>query len=127
MKTILNTAIFIIIIASGSLYSQDWAKVNPEMNKILLDTTLLRASVAEIEPGKKSEIHTHPAHFLYALTDGKVKVHYKDAEAVTIELKAGEFGFGNPEMPHQTENLGTKTVKFLLVELKEHPYVAGDK
>jgi oxalate decarboxylase/phosphoglucose isomerase-like protein (cupin superfamily) len=41
----------------------------------------------------------------------------------TLELKAGDFGYGNPEKPHQTENIGDKTLRFLLVELKEHPYV----
>jgi mannose-6-phosphate isomerase-like protein (cupin superfamily) len=43
-----------------------------------------------------------------------------------MELKAGDSGFGSPEKPHQTENIGNKTVKFLLVELKEHPYSTAD-
>nr|WP_294938585.1 hypothetical protein [uncultured Flavobacterium sp.] len=35
---------------------------------------------------------------------------------------AGDSGTGDPEGPHVTENVGTATVKFLLFELKEHPY-----
>jgi len=122
MKTILNLAIILIIIASVNLYSQDWAKVNPEQNIILSDTTLLRATIATIEPGAKSLVHTHPASFFYALTDCKLKVYYTDGQIESFDLKAGEYGYGNPEKPHQTENVGTKTMKFLLVELKEHPY-----
>jgi mannose-6-phosphate isomerase-like protein (cupin superfamily) len=126
MKFILNLLALITILASGSLLSQDWAKVNPEMNMIMADTTLLRATIAVIEPGKKSEVHTHPASFFYALTDCKLKVYYADGQIETFDLKAGEGGYGSPEKPHQTENLGGKTARFLLVELKEHPYVAGD-
>lgn len=119
MKT---TFALILIVISVNLYSQDWAKVNPEMNIILTDTTLLRATIATIEPGMKSEYHTHPASFVYALTDGKLKVHYKDGQTEVVELKAGDYMYGDPERQHQTENIGDKTVKFLLVELKEHPY-----
>ena len=126
MKIVLIAAAFVVIFCSANLLSQDWAKVNPEMNNIVLDTSLVRATVATIEPGMKSALHTHPAHVFYALTDGKIKVHYKNSEAVTLEFKAGDCGFGSPEMPHQTENLGTVTVKILLVELKDHPYI-GEK
>ncbi len=119
MKT-LFASVFILI--SGCLYAQDWAKVNPEMNIIIADTTLLRGTIATIEPGKKSEFHTHPANFFFALTDCRIKVYYEDGEVETLDIKAGEGGYGAPERRHQTENVGDKTAKFLLVELKEHPY-----
>ncbi len=114
-----------IVLLSGSLYAQDWAKVNPEMNQILTDTTLIRATIAVIEPGKKSEIHSHPAGFFYALTDCKLKVYYADGQNESFEMKAGDYMYGSPEKPHQTENIGDKTAKFLMVELKEHPYVTN--
>ena len=121
MKFILFVAV-LILSASGSLFAQDWANVNPEMNNIISDTTLLRATIAIIEPGKKSALHTHPAGFFYALTDCKLKVYYADGQTEEIELKPGDSMYGEPERPHQTENVGTKTAKFLMVELKEHPY-----
>jgi len=121
MKLILF-ATALILSASVSIFAQDWSKVNPEMNNILVDTTLLRTTIAIIEPGKKSDVHTHPAHFFYALTDGKLKVNYTDGTSEEFDLKAGDYGYSNPEKPHQTENIGPKPIKFLLVELKEHPY-----
>ena len=123
MKKALIRTILILVLVSTGLFAQDWAKVNPEMNSIIADTTLLRATIATIEPGAKSEIHTHPASFFYALTDCKLKVYYTDGQTETFDLKAGDAGYGSPEKPHQTENTGTKTAKFLLVELKEHPYI----
>ena len=121
MKLISFAGILVLYTISAS--AQDWAKVDPKMNVILMDTTLLRGTVAVIEPGEKSNIHTHPASFFYALTDCKLKVYYTDGKTENVEVKAGEYGYGDPERQHQTENIGDKTAKFLLVELKEHPYV----
>lgn len=124
MKTILLTFLaglcfFLVPFNTGA---QDWKNVNPKMNHVLADTTFLRAIEVTIAPGEKSEMHTHPAHFFYALTDGKMVVHYKDGKNETIDLKPGISGVSAPERPHVTENVGKTTIKFLLVELKEHPY-----
>lgn len=123
MKTKISLLFLVITFAVGSLYAQDWAKLNPEMNIILVDTTLLRATIATIEPGAKSQLHTHPASFVYALTDCSLKVYYADGDIETVDIKAGDNAYGDPEKPHQTENIGKKTAKFLLIELKEHPYI----
>jgi mannose-6-phosphate isomerase-like protein (cupin superfamily) len=122
MKTIINLAILSLLFSTAAIFSQDWVKVNPEMNTIITDTTLLRATIATIEPGKKSEFHTHPANYFYALTDCKLKVYYSDGQTESFELKAGDSGYGSPERPHQTENVRDNTVRFLLNELQEHPY-----
>ena len=119
--------ILIYFLFSFNLNAQDWKNINPKMNNILVDTTLLRATVVSMEPGQKSDTHSHPAHFFYALTDGKLIIHYTEGKNETFDLKAGDSGFSIPERPHITENAGTKQVKFLIVELKEHPYKAPKK
>ena len=96
-----------------------------KMHETVVDTTMLRAVVVTIEAGKKTDVHTHPADFFYALTPCKLKVHYSDGKTEDYDIKTGEGGYGDPERPHWTENVGKKTAKFLLVELKEHPYKAG--
>ena len=122
MKKVLNAAVLLVILCSAGLFAQDWVKIDPAMNQVLTDTTLLRATIATLEPGIKSGMHTHPASFFYALTDCKLKVFYSDGQTEVYEMKAGDYGYGAPEKPHQTENAGDKTAKFLLIELKEHPY-----
>ena len=128
-KTLFYVAggILIFFLFLSDLNAQDWKNINPKMNNILVDTTLLRATVVTMEPGQKSDTHSHPAHFFYALTDGKLIIHYTDGKNETFDLKAGDSGFSIPERPHITENAGTKQVKFLIVELKEHPYKAPKK
>jgi len=127
MKAVLSLLFggtFLALISVLSLYGQDWEKVNPDMNKILVDTTLIRAELVTLEPGQKSDVHTHPAHFFYALTAGKLLVNYTDGTSETYDLMSGDYGFSNPEKPHTTTNVGKAEIKFLLVELKEHPYKA---
>jgi mannose-6-phosphate isomerase-like protein (cupin superfamily) len=114
--------VFILFLLSFSAGAQEWKNVNPKMNHVLADTTFLRATEVILEPGEKSDMHTHPAHFFYALTDGKLIIHYKDGKDESFDLKPGMSGVSAPERPHITENAGTTTAKFLLVELKEHPY-----
>ncbi|HWC54946.1 MAG TPA: cupin domain-containing protein [Chitinophagaceae bacterium] len=115
--------VYIFIIFSGSsIYSQNWEDTDPKMTNVIVDTVLIKSTIAVLEPGEKSKPHTHPAHFFYALTDGKIKIHYNDGTSVEMELKSGDYGFSNPEGLHQTENIRDKTLRFLIVELKEHPY-----
>lgn len=121
--SIMLGGIFALFLLPLNANAQDWKNVNPKMNRILADTTFLRATEVILQPGEKSDMHTHPAHFVYALTDGKLIVHYKDGKTETMELKAGMSGVSAPERPHVSENGGTDTIKFLLVELKEHPYI----
>lgn len=109
---------------TNKLVAQDFAKVSPKMNKVLADNKLVHALEVTMAPGEKSDMHSHPAHFYYALTDGKLVVHYADGKKDVIELKAGDSGYSDPERPHIAENGGDKILKFLVVELKEHPYKA---
>lgn len=90
----------------------------------LANSKLIHASEITLQPGKKTIMHTHPAHFYYALTDMNLKVHYQDGKEEVFKIKAGESGVSEPERPHVTQNIGNKTAKFLIVELKEHPYKA---
>lgn len=109
---------------SQQVCAQAWTKVDPKMTHMITDTTLVRAYVATLQPGEKSTSHTHPASFIYALTPGKFKVTYSDGKQENLEVKEGDGFYFDAERPHVTENAGTVTTKFLLVELKEHPYKA---
>lgn len=123
-----NHSLLIPVVFSLFLFSnagaQDGKNVNSKVNHVLADTTFLHAVEVTLQPGEKTDMHTHPAHFFYALTDGKLKVHHKDGKEEVVDLKQGMAMAGRPEGQHVTENVGNKTVKFLLVELKDYPYKA---
>jgi len=103
-------------------HTQNFFKGNPGLCKILGDTTFTTAAEVTFMPGQKSDVHTHAAQFVYALTDGALKVHYSDGKVETFELKMGDSFVAPAERPHWTENPGKKPLKFILVEFKDHPY-----
>lgn len=117
------TATFVVLFFSLSCaLAQDWKDLDAKTVKTLADTALVRASEVTIAPGEKGSVHTHPAHFFYALTDCKLIIHYTDGKEEKYDLHPGDNGYSNPERPHWTENVGDKPARFLIVELKEHPY-----
>lgn len=118
--------VFLLFAATSKLAAQGFDEVSPKMNKVLADNNLVHALEVTMTPGEKSEMHSHPAHFYYALTDGKLIVHYADGKKDEFQLKAGDSGYSDPERPHIAENGGDKVLKFLVIELKEHPY-KGEK
>src|SRR5262245_13996188 len=124
IKIALLAAVAAGLITMSGTSAQSWTKVDPKITSLLVDTSNVHAYNATLSPGQKSVSHTHPAHFFYALTDCKLKVTYSDGEVEMWDVKAGEGGYANPERPHVTENTGTAVCRFLLVELKEHPYNA---
>lgn len=126
-KIIAIIAVGILLTFSTNMNAQNWTKVDPKMTKMLTDTTLIRAYIATLAPGEKSTSHTHPASFIYALTPGKLHVEYADGKKEDVELKEGDSMYMGPERPHVTQNTGDAPVKFMLVELKEHPYKADKK
>jgi hypothetical protein len=66
MKTIISftiIGIFILAIYTTTASAQDWKKIDPKINKILVDTTLMRVNEVNILPKEKSGVHTHPANF----------------------------------------------------------------
>ncbi len=129
MKTsIFKILAFVLIVfcISTSLLAQNWENLNPDGTEILADTTLLRSVIVTIAPGETIGPVTHPAHFAYILTDGKLRVHTEGREPAVMDLKKGMPIYMDPVGPHKTENVGSEPFSFLIVELKEHPYKGSD-
>jgi len=105
------------------LTAQSFVNTDPAFNKVLVDNDKITAIEVTFEPGKKTSVHTHPAHFFYAMTPGKLSITMANGETQAFEMKAGDSGYFPPEGPHSTVNTGKQTVKILLVELKDQPYM----
>lgn len=129
----MKTTIFILMTMSAFLLSANnsFAQKNADLNttagKILVDNNIITAKEVTFAPGKPTDIHTHPAHFVYALTDGSLVVTMKSGEVTRWDLKAGDSAYIEPEGPHSTVNTGKSVMKILLIELKEHPYTGNSK
>ena len=124
IQFILATAVFFFFINISGMSAQEFMKTDAKIIKVLADTTYMTAMEVTFPPGYTTSLHTHAAQFIYALTDGTLSVAYADGPTVEFKLKAGDAMGTPPDGPHMTTNVGKKTVKFILVEMKEHPYKA---
>jgi mannose-6-phosphate isomerase-like protein (cupin superfamily) len=118
---VLSLSLFLFSI---NAFAQEEKYMNTKMNHVLADTSFMHAVEVTLHPGEFSDLRTRPAYFFYALTDGRLKVYHQGAKDEIMDLKHGFSELSGPEGKHVIENVGTKTVKFLVVELKDYPYSA---
>ena len=108
----------LLLLLSTNSYAQDPLKAAPNVyKKVLLENDQVRVIQIEFAPGETAAWHQHPDHILYVLSDGKVEITDKGKPANVVEMKAGQALF-MPAVTHMAKNVGTTTVKLLVMELK---------
>lgn len=108
------------LLGSAPSHAQDAAVVNAKTVTVKLDNARVRVLEAVLPPGAQEKPHSHPASVIYVIEGGKVRNHLADGKAAESELVAGQTTYREPTT-HWAENIGTTTIRLILVELKEHP------
>lgn len=98
--------------------AQDVMKAVPEHYKVRVENEHVRVVESTLAPGEKEARHTHPAGWYYVTKPGTMKVTFADGKVETWEAKEGEAGWMDAEGPHTSENIGTTTMGYILVEVK---------
>jgi beta-alanine degradation protein BauB len=119
MRFIISAGIaaFTFIAWTTSVWAQDPAVVNAKTIKVKFENERVRVLEAELPPGTKEQVHSHPAYVIYVLAGGKVRNYAADGKITEIELKTGEVLYRDP-LTHAAENIGTTAMHLILVELK---------
>jgi len=97
--------------------AQDPAVVNAKTIRVKLENDRVRVLEAVLEPGAKEQLHSHPAYVIYVLAGGKVRNHAADGKVTEAEFATGDTIYREP-LTHWAENIGTTTIRLVLVELK---------
>ena len=113
-------AAFVFIVPTSSVWAQDPAVVNSKTIKVKFENDRVRVLEAELPPGTKEQVHSHPAYVIYVLAGGKVRNYSADGKTTETELKTGEVLYRDP-LTHAAENIGTTAMHLILVELKAVP------
>lgn len=100
-----------------SLHAQDVAVVNPRTIRVKLDNEHVRVMEATIAPGVKENQHSHPTSIVYVIAGGKVRTHLPNGTTSEATYTAGQTVYRDP-VTHWAENIGTTTIRLLVVELK---------
>jgi quercetin dioxygenase-like cupin family protein len=103
-----------------SASAQDPAAVNSKTIKVKFENDRVRVLEAELPPGVKEQVHSHPAYVIYVLAGGKVRNYAADGKTSESDLKTGDVLYREP-LTHAAENIGSTTMHFILVELKAPP------
>lgn len=96
---------------------QDALKVNADSVSLRLENTRVRVLDIALKPGQKEKTHSHPAYLFYVIEGGKVRNHAADGTTTDGEIKTGDVIYRDP-LTHWAENIGTTTIRLVLVELK---------
>jgi quercetin dioxygenase-like cupin family protein len=110
----------IFIVPTSLVSAQDPAVVNSKTVKVKFENDRVRVLEAELPPGVKEQVHSHPAYVIYVLAGGKVRNYAADGKITETELKTGEVLYRDP-LTHAAENIGNTTLHLILVELKTSP------
>ena len=119
MRFIISAVIATLTFAvwATSIPAQDPAVVNARTIKVKFENDRVRVLEAELPPGTKEQVHSHPAYVIYVLTGGKYRNYAADGKTTEGELKTGEVLYRDP-LTHAAENIGDTTMHMILVELK---------
>ena len=111
-------AAVIFILPTPSVWAQDPAVVNSKTIKVKFENDRVRVLEAELPPGVKEGVHSHPAYVIYILAGGKYRNYASDGQTTEGELKTGDVLYREP-LTHASENIGTTTMHLILVEMKQ--------
>ena len=113
----LGIVICILLVAGFVRGDQDPLKVNAKTIALKLENARVRVLEANIKPGDKENLHSHPAYVIYVTQGGKFRNHAADGTVTDGEFKAGDVIYRDP-VTHWAENIGDTTIHLILVELK---------
>ena len=108
------------IVWTTSVSAQDPAAVNSKTIKVKFENDRVRVLEAELPPGVKEQVHSHPAYVIYVLAGGPYRNYAADGKSTEGELKTGEVVYRDP-LTHAAENIGKTMMHLILVELKTSP------
>jgi len=109
-----------LLFGPSATRAQDAAVVNANTVTVKVDNAQVRVLQAVLPPGAQEKPHSHPASVFYVIEGGKVRNHLADGKVVETELVAGQTTYRDATT-HWAENVGTTTIRLIIVELKEHP------
>ena len=125
MKKMLNYGLFLFALifidaALSKVVAQDVHKVAPTMYKVLSDTMGVRLMEAVYKPGEASAMHAHPDFALYIMEGGKIEITNTAGNKQVVDFKKG-MGVVMPADTHTAKNVGTTTVRLVVVEINRNP------
>ena len=111
------TAVSLVLMSSGAAFAQDPVKVASKHYTVVLDNPSVRVLKANVPPGAKTAMHSHPDSIVIPLAAAKVRFAMPDGKSEESDLPADSAMY-TPAHTHSGENIGKTRVDVLIVEFK---------
>ena len=118
-KVVFCLSLVIVLFYSSEMFAQDLWKTNPTECIILNDTLNVKMTLVTLLPGASLAPHTHSTFLAYFIDGGVIESTPKNGSPARLELSSGLHMQSPPMGIHSDKNVGSTTVKFLLIELKD--------
>ena len=117
IRSLISFEITVALIVAATVCAQDPAVVNSKTIQVKFENDRVRVLEANLPPGVKEAVHSHPAYVIYVVEGGRYRNYASDGKVTEGEFKTGDVIFREP-ITHSAENIGDKPMHFILVELK---------
>lgn len=97
----------------------DPVTVSPTLYKVLLENEHVRVVEYSLKPGERDQWHTHPRKVSYVVNGGLLRITLEDGKTFVADEKAGNASWMEHLGRHYAQNIGTTTVRIVLVEIKD--------
>src|SRR5438046_7493607 len=96
--------------------AQDPAVVNAKTIQVRFENERVRVLEANLPPGVKEQVHSHPAYVIYVLAGGRYRNYASDGKITEGTLQTGEVLYREP-LTHAAETIADKPLHMILVDL----------
>lgn len=126
LRTLLIIGLLTLVKIS-TLIAQDAVTSNPDLYRILLDNERVRVLDQRLKPGRRENMHSHPAYVKYTLSTYRGTVTYQSGTATSMRrINAGQVMWFNAET-HSQKNSGKTDMHTIMFELKGAQILQADK
>lgn len=92
--------------------------VSPDIYSLLLENEHVRILEYLIEPGEREAWHTHPPKAVYVASGGRLRITTEDGDSFIVDENTGDTAWMHAVGRHYGENIGSTTIRIVLVEVK---------
>lgn len=118
-STCSSAVVLLALVAIPRAHAQDPAVVAPDIYKCTFENEHARLCEITIGPAAKVAPHSHPAHLVYVLQPGKLRIiDDGTGESADVDFAVGQSVW-IPAVTHHAENIGSTEVKGVLIEFKD--------
>ena len=118
MNRFLSVLVLLFLYLASNGFAQDPLKVGSNIYKLVFENEQARLLEVTFKPGDSIGVHSHPDHFVYVTSAGKLNISVPGEKPQVFDLKKGEAVF-IPAQSHTAVNVGNTEVKALVIELKK--------